>query len=276
MRNAPLRRWSPRRCDTFTSPAMACWITTRRASFRPASTVASCASSELERPCSTTKCATSNCCATGGRPPDELLAAITLLSSGQGGSTTTRPSFRCRPRRGAQPAVIVGLHWFELGGAERWAFETVKLVREAGLLPIVITQSRLASAVDRAAGARRRARHPVLRADRHVRRRQGSRSCCAVSCARSTSAASSSTTTSGSTTASHWIARSGRDCRSSTRRTSSSIAAAGFRVSSALVDEAITAPPRDLAVTAAMDGARSREFRPTRSSWRRSAVSRSS
>lgn len=40
---------------------------------------------------------------------------------------------------GAQKAVIIGLHWFELGGAELWAFETVRLVREAGLLPIVLT-----------------------------------------------------------------------------------------------------------------------------------------
>lgn len=40
---------------------------------------------------------------------------------------------------GARPAVIIGLHWFELGGAELWAFETVRLVREAGFLPIVLT-----------------------------------------------------------------------------------------------------------------------------------------
>ena len=40
---------------------------------------------------------------------------------------------------GAQRAVIVGMHWFELGGAELWAFETVRLVREAGFLPIVLT-----------------------------------------------------------------------------------------------------------------------------------------
>ncbi|PQZ56368.1 MULTISPECIES: glycosyltransferase [unclassified Microbacterium] len=39
----------------------------------------------------------------------------------------------------AQKAVIIGLHWFQLGGAELWAFETVKLVREAGFLPIVLT-----------------------------------------------------------------------------------------------------------------------------------------
>ena len=43
------------------------------------------------------------------------------------------------PRSGGPRAVILGLHWFELGGAERWAFETVRLVREAGFLPIVLT-----------------------------------------------------------------------------------------------------------------------------------------
>ncbi|EFQ81793.1 glycosyltransferase, group 1 family protein [Aeromicrobium marinum DSM 15272] len=40
---------------------------------------------------------------------------------------------------GAPRAVLVGMHWFEIGGAERWAFETVRLVREAGLLPVVLT-----------------------------------------------------------------------------------------------------------------------------------------
>jgi glycosyltransferase involved in cell wall biosynthesis len=40
---------------------------------------------------------------------------------------------------GGRPAVLFGLHWLELGGAERWALETVQMAREAGLLPIVIT-----------------------------------------------------------------------------------------------------------------------------------------
>ncbi|MEV8369417.1 glycosyltransferase [Microbacterium sp. NPDC064584] len=40
---------------------------------------------------------------------------------------------------GAPRAALIGMHWFELGGAERWAFETVKLVKEAGLIPIVLT-----------------------------------------------------------------------------------------------------------------------------------------
>lgn len=40
---------------------------------------------------------------------------------------------------GAPKAVILGLHWFELGGAELWAFETVRIVKEAGFLPIVLT-----------------------------------------------------------------------------------------------------------------------------------------
>ncbi|PKQ31417.1 MAG: glycosyl transferase [Actinobacteria bacterium HGW-Actinobacteria-2] len=39
----------------------------------------------------------------------------------------------------APPAVIIGLHFLQAGGAERWALETVRIVREAGLLPIVIT-----------------------------------------------------------------------------------------------------------------------------------------
>lgn len=43
------------------------------------------------------------------------------------------------PPKDATPAVLIGMHWFELGGAERWAFETVKLVRESGYLPIVLT-----------------------------------------------------------------------------------------------------------------------------------------
>ncbi|GAA3944336.1 glycosyltransferase [Pseudoclavibacter caeni] len=43
------------------------------------------------------------------------------------------------PVSGARPAVIVGMHWLQTGGAERWAIETVELVKQAGLLPIVIT-----------------------------------------------------------------------------------------------------------------------------------------
>lgn len=40
---------------------------------------------------------------------------------------------------GRTPAVLFGLHWLELGGAERWALRTIELAREAGLLPIVVT-----------------------------------------------------------------------------------------------------------------------------------------
>ena len=38
-----------------------------------------------------------------------------------------------------EPAVIIGLHWLELGGAERWAMESIALARKSGLRPIVIT-----------------------------------------------------------------------------------------------------------------------------------------
>ncbi|OLR91463.1 glycosyl transferase [Actinokineospora bangkokensis] len=40
---------------------------------------------------------------------------------------------------GKVPAVVFGIHWLELGGAERWALETVQLAKDAGLTPIVIT-----------------------------------------------------------------------------------------------------------------------------------------
>lgn len=38
-----------------------------------------------------------------------------------------------------EKAVLVGMHWLEAGGAERWALETVTLANNNGLLPIVIT-----------------------------------------------------------------------------------------------------------------------------------------
>lgn len=39
----------------------------------------------------------------------------------------------------APKAAIIGMHWLQAGGAERWAVETIRLVHEAGLVPIVIT-----------------------------------------------------------------------------------------------------------------------------------------
>ena len=44
-----------------------------------------------------------------------------------------------RAPKGSPRAVVVAMHWFQAGGAERWALETVKLVRDAGFTPIVIT-----------------------------------------------------------------------------------------------------------------------------------------
>lgn len=41
--------------------------------------------------------------------------------------------------RQRQPAIIFGLHWLEMGGAERWALESIALAKEAGFLPIVLT-----------------------------------------------------------------------------------------------------------------------------------------
>jgi glycosyltransferase involved in cell wall biosynthesis len=50
-------------------------------------------------------------------------------------STTPSPGLSQQ----GQPAIIFGLHWLEMGGAERWAIETIALAREAGFLPIVLT-----------------------------------------------------------------------------------------------------------------------------------------
>ena len=44
-----------------------------------------------------------------------------------------------RAPKGSPRAVVVAMHWFQAGGAERWALETVKLVRGAGFIPIVIS-----------------------------------------------------------------------------------------------------------------------------------------
>lgn len=43
------------------------------------------------------------------------------------------------PRDGAPKSVLFGLYWLEHGGAEKWALETVKLARDEGLHPIVVT-----------------------------------------------------------------------------------------------------------------------------------------
>lgn len=41
-------------------------------------------------------------------------------------------------RQDSRRAVIVGMHWLQAGGAERWGVETIELVKKAGLIPIVI------------------------------------------------------------------------------------------------------------------------------------------
>ena len=44
-----------------------------------------------------------------------------------------------RTSRELPKAALFGMHWLELGGAEKWAAETVRLAKEAGLLPIILT-----------------------------------------------------------------------------------------------------------------------------------------
>lgn len=40
---------------------------------------------------------------------------------------------------GRKVAVLFGLHWLEVGGAEKWALDTVSLARELGAVPLVLT-----------------------------------------------------------------------------------------------------------------------------------------
>ncbi|MBX7445430.1 MULTISPECIES: glycosyltransferase [unclassified Arthrobacter] len=44
-----------------------------------------------------------------------------------------------RGEQGRPPAILFGLHWLEMGGAERWALESIAVAKEAGFLPIVLT-----------------------------------------------------------------------------------------------------------------------------------------
>jgi len=44
-----------------------------------------------------------------------------------------------RANRELPKAVLFGMHWLELGGAEKWANQTVELAKAAGLLPIILT-----------------------------------------------------------------------------------------------------------------------------------------
>lgn len=39
----------------------------------------------------------------------------------------------------APPAILFGLHWLQTGGAERWAVESIQIAKDAGYLPVIIT-----------------------------------------------------------------------------------------------------------------------------------------
>lgn len=51
----------------------------------------------------------------------------------------TQLSAFSRPAPGSQPAVLFGLHWLQTGGAERWAIESIRIARDSGLRPIIVT-----------------------------------------------------------------------------------------------------------------------------------------
>lgn len=49
----------------------------------------------------------------------------------------TKPALE--PKHNAPKAVLIGMHWLQAGGAERWAIETITLTKRAGMTPIVLT-----------------------------------------------------------------------------------------------------------------------------------------
>jgi glycosyltransferase involved in cell wall biosynthesis len=83
-----------------------------------------------------------------GRAP----VAFDVLRQWRTDRVERRPERRTIPRMGAAPrsgeppatgsrprAILFGLHWLELGGAERWALECIAAATAAGCIPIVLT-----------------------------------------------------------------------------------------------------------------------------------------
>lgn len=67
---------------------------------------------------------------------DESVFLLTPAERQRRGVKLVRPN---PPKEGRQRAILFGLHWLQTGGAERWAFENIRLAREAGYLPVVVT-----------------------------------------------------------------------------------------------------------------------------------------
>jgi glycosyltransferase involved in cell wall biosynthesis len=67
------------------------------------------------------------------------LTRRTRLAPDDGARVRSRIAPAPVERTGAAPAVLVGMHWLDVGGAETWALRTIALVVEAGLVPVVVT-----------------------------------------------------------------------------------------------------------------------------------------
>src|SRR5690606_20370047 len=66
------------------------------------------------------------------------LTGHTRIPANDGVAVRSRIAPLSHEKRDGPKAVLVGMHWLELGGAEAWALRTVGLVLEAGLTPIVV------------------------------------------------------------------------------------------------------------------------------------------
>ena len=60
----------------------------------------------------------------------ERIHARTSLPRGEGSALFARGD---EPTPGPRPAILVGMHWLEVGGAEKLAFDTIRWAHEAGL-----------------------------------------------------------------------------------------------------------------------------------------------
>jgi glycosyltransferase involved in cell wall biosynthesis len=77
-----------------------------------------------------------------GRKPIPLFEPATVTNHDFAHDVVGEPTNEIAPgpRDGdARKAVIISMHWLQAGGAERWGMETIRLAKEAGFLPIVLT-----------------------------------------------------------------------------------------------------------------------------------------
>lgn len=67
----------------------------------------------------------------------DIRAALERLPAATEPPEDAQPA--AEPPEDAPPAVLFGLHWLQTGGAERWAIESIQAAKDAGFMPVVVT-----------------------------------------------------------------------------------------------------------------------------------------